>query len=50
MRFPQDYSKEELAKLVLFHHKEHVKIATKFSNLKEKHIQISKELSELKRK
>jgi len=48
-RFPQDYSREELVGLVNYHHNEHIKASISLSELKEKHILISKELSLLKR-
>jgi hypothetical protein len=48
-RFPEDYSKEELSKLVLHHRDLHVEATTELYKLKEKFIVVSKELSALKR-
>ena len=49
-RFPQDCTRRRLAGLVTYHHKQHARIATEMSELREKHIKTSKELTKLKRK
>jgi len=49
-RFPCDYDRDELIKLVYHHWGKHCSIATQLDDTKEKLIQVSKELSALKRK
>jgi hypothetical protein len=49
MRFPDDYSREELAKLVIHHRNECIVKETLLSDTREKLIKVSKELSELKK-
>jgi hypothetical protein len=48
-RFPQDYTNEELAKLVLHHRDKHVELSTKYHETLDKLKEARIELSKLKR-
>jgi hypothetical protein len=47
--FERRYTRRELEDLVIFHHGEHVKAATERSNLRDRLIEVQRELSALKR-
>jgi hypothetical protein len=49
MRFPQDYTKEELAKLVIEHRDEAIRKGTLLTETREKLVKVSKELTALKK-
>jgi hypothetical protein len=49
MRFPQDYTKEELAKLVIEHRDESIRKGTLLIETREKLVKVSKELTALKK-
>ena len=48
-RFPDDYTHEELTKLVLYHRDKHVEISTKYHDTLDKLKEARIELSKLKR-
>lgn len=48
-RFPTDYTHEELANLVIYHHDKHIEAVTKYTDTLEKLKEVQKELSKLKR-
>ncbi len=48
-RFPIDYTHEELANLVIYHHDKHIEAVTKYTDTLEKLKEVQKELSKLKR-
>jgi hypothetical protein len=49
MRFPQDYTREQLVGLVLLHRDSSVESSTKLTELREKFIKTSQELSSIKK-
>ena len=48
-RFPIDYRKRELVELVLFHHSKNQEYKTENVRIKQRMIEMSKELSQIKR-
>jgi hypothetical protein len=49
MRFPQDYTREQLIGLVLLHRDASIEANTKLTELREKLIKTSQELSSIKK-
>ena len=48
-RFPADYSKDELGALVSHHHDLRIKAETKMADLRDRNIDLSRQLSAMKR-